>query len=167
MGQDQAGNGALRTKISLETATVYLSAIITNDELLLSKVQGPCAATKRFINEAYPHHLVLSVQELRDAISRLLLFIDDPTNTAFVPMTIKFDIDSLQIINGKHGSESITVEDGSFVDEDYEMAINIIDLKTVLDSCKEEHITVNCGNHKSVVISRGLISNLIPEAKRN
>ena len=63
--------------------------------------------------------------------------------------------------------ESVPVENGSFVSDGYEMAINLADLKLVLDSCKNEHITLNCGNHRSIVITRGNVNNLIPEMKAN
>ena len=45
------------------------------------------------------------------------------------------------------------------------MGVNLIDFKSVLDSCKNEHITLNCGNGKSIIISRGTISNVIAETK--
>jgi hypothetical protein len=45
------------------------------------------------------------------------------------------------------------------------MGVNLIDLKAVLDSCKNEHITMNCGNHKSIIICRANISNVIAETK--
>ena len=40
-------------------------------------------------------------------------------------------------------------------------------IKLITDSCKGEHVTMNCGNHKSVVFVRGNISNLVPECKKN
>jgi hypothetical protein len=55
--------------------------------------------------------------------------------------------------------------DGSYVDTSYTFRINIADLKLVLDSCKNEHITVNCGNHKSIIICRANISNVIAETR--
>ena len=63
--------------------------------------------------------------------------------------------------------EVITIEnDYSRAGEAYDFAINLIDLKLVVDSCKNEHITFNCGNHRSIVITRGAINNLIPELKK-
>jgi hypothetical protein len=46
------------------------------------------------------------------------------------------------------------------------MNINLFDIKLVLDSCKVDHITLNCGNHRSVVITRGTVANLIPEVRK-
>lgn len=166
LGQDALGNGMVRTKMTLVADNIYLAAIITCDDLLISQVQGPCAATKRFIKEAYPHKLVLSVTALRNAIKRLMLFTKnsvDKANMAFIPMIVRFDMDELSITDQQGNTEVVDVENGSYVDESYEMPINVVDLKLVLDSCKEDHITMNCGNGHSVVITRGNICNLIPE----
>jgi len=169
LGQDPLPNGTTRTKITLETPTVYLAAIITCDDVLIHKVQSPCNATKRFLDEAYSHHVVLAAKEVSAAISRLLLFTKnsvDKANLAFVPAHIIVDNDELVIRDKFNNIETVTVENGSFVDGCYEMDVNIADIKLITDSCKGEHITMNCGNHKSVVFVRGNISNLIPEAKQ-
>ena len=170
LGQDPLPNGTSRTKITLETSNVYLAAIITSDDDLINKVQGPCIATKRFISEAYAHHVVLSAKEVSAAINRLMLFTKnsvDKVNMAFIPATIIISNDEL-VIKDKFGNmETVTVENGSYVDESYTMGINLADIKLITDSCKGEHVTMNCGNHKSVVFVRGNISNLVPECKKN
>ena len=169
LGQDPLPNGTSRTKITLETSNVYLAAIITSDDDLINKVQGPCIATKRFISEAYAHHVVLSAKEVSAAINRLMLFTKnsvDKVNMSFVPATIIMSNDEL-VIKDKFGNmETVTVENGSYVDESYTMDINLADIKLITDSCKGEHVTMNCGNHKSVVFVRGNISNLVPECKK-
>ena len=168
LGQDPLPNGTSRTKITLETPSIYLAAIITNDDTLISKVQGPCIATKRFITENYAHHLVLSAKEVSAAIARLMLFTKnsvDKVNMSFIPAHVVIDPDEI-VLRDKFGNiETVTVENGSFVDESYEMDINLADIKLITDSCKGEHVTMNCGNHKSVVFVRGNISNLVPEVK--
>ena len=170
LGQDPLPNGTSRTKITFETPTIYLAAIITSDDLLLNKVLGPCISTKRFIAEPYAHHVVLSAKAVSAAINRLMLFTKnsvDKVNMAFIPATCVVDNDEL-VIKDKFGNiETVTVENGSYVDESYTMKINLADVKAIMDSCKMEHITMNCGNGKSVVFVRGNISNLIPEVKKD
>jgi DNA polymerase III sliding clamp (beta) subunit (PCNA family) len=170
LGQDPLPDGTSRTKITLETQNIYLAAVITSDDLLINKVQGPCIATKRFISDHYDHHVVLSAKEVSAAISRLMLFTKnsvDKVNMAFIPAHIVMDNDEV-VIRDKFGNiETVAVENGSYVDENYEMDINLADVKLITDSCKGEHVTMNCGNHKSVVFVRGNISNLVPECKKN
>lgn len=162
-------NGFAQTKITMIGGNVLLSALITNDDILLSKVQSPCTATKNFINEHYAIRLVLSVAELSSAISRLLMFTKNSitkANMLYVPVDVKITADEITFIDKLGNSETVTNENGSFVEKDYEMLMNISDLKLVLDSCKDKHITVNCGNNRSIVITRGPISNLLPESRR-
>ena len=170
LGQDPLPNGTSRTKITFETPSIYLAAIITSDDLLISKVQGPCIATKRFIAEPYAHHVVLSAKAVSAAINRLMLFTKnsvDKVNMSFIPATCVVDNDEV-VLKDKFGNiETVTVENGSYVDESYTMKINLADVKAIVDSCKTEHITMNCGNGKSVVFVRGNISNLIPEVKKD
>ena len=170
LGQDKLSDGRVRTKVIFETADTYVAAIINCDDILLSKVQGPCTATKRFISEAYAHSLVLSVNALSAAVSRLLLFTKtsvDKANMSQVKVDVAITPDEFIIRDSLGNCESVPVENGSFVADGYDMAINLSDLKLVLDSCKNEHITLNCGNHRSIVITRGNVNNLIPEMKAN
>ena len=170
LGQDKLSDGRIRTKVTFETPDTYVAAIINCDDILLSKVQGPCTATKKFIAEAYAHSLVLSVNTLSAAINRLLSFTKtsvDKANMSQVKANITITPDEFTIQDALGNCEVVPVENGSFVSDGYEMAINLADLKLVLDSCKNEHITLNCGNHRSIVITRGNVNNLIPEMKAN
>jgi len=165
-GVDALADGSVQNKVMFATPDTYLAAIINCDDVLINKIQGPCAATKNFIKEAYSNHLVVSSTELAAAISRLMLFTKNSVtgqNMKSVPATVTFTQDDMTITDSLENSEVVAIESGSHVDTDYSMVINIADLKLVLDSCKGEHITINCGNHRSVVITRGAISNLIPE----
>jgi len=170
LGQDPAPNGNIRTKITLETANVYLSAIITNDDVLISKVQGPCMATKRYVNDTYIYRVVLSTSALSAAITRLLAYTKynkggEKPNMVSIPVTVVVNADEFTITDKFGNTESVDVENGSIIDTDYVFKVNLADIKAVVDSCKIDHITVNCGNHKSVILVRGAVSNLIPEGQ--
>lgn len=169
LAQDTLQNGFGQTKISLETTDVYVAAIITCDDALIGQVQGPCTATKTHIENTYPYHLVLSASKLSDAISRLMLFTKnsiEKANMSYLPVKVIFDADDFTIYDNLGNCEVIEIENGSNVQSEYEMKINIADLKLIVDSCKGENITVNCGNHAAVVITRGNIYNLIPEVRK-
>lgn len=172
LGMDAAATGNILTKIVLETEDTYLAAVINCDDLLISKIQGPCTATKNFINTAYDYRLVLSVNELYGAISRLQMFTKNNKSatdkvSTYMPVTVSIE-DTSMIIKDKFGNtEYVTIENGSYVSGAYTFGVNLIDLKLVLDSCKNEHITFNCGDQRSIIIARGAISNLIPEVKLN
>ena len=173
LGQDPAVDGNIRTKITLETPDIYVAAIITCDDTLITKVQQPCAATKRYLDENYSHKIVLSTAGLAGAINRLMAFTKnskastEKVNMALLPVTIEIRSDEF-IIEDKFGNyESVLIENGSITDGTYDLSINLFDIKLVVESCKADHITFNCGNRRSVVITRGTVSNLIPEMRKN
>ena len=165
-GYDQLPNGIVQTKVVFQTSTIYIAALVTCDDILLNKIQGPCDATKRFISESYSNNIVIAANTLSAAISRLMLFTKnsfDKANMLKIPATITIGQDEIIIKDTLENVEVVAIEGDSIVEDGYTMDINLADLKLVLDSCKNEHVTINCGNHRAVVITHGLISNLIPE----
>jgi len=168
-GYDALPNSMIQTKATFETANIYVAAILPVRDDLLAQVVGPCSATKNYINTTYTNHLVLSVSALNAAVSRLMLFAKnsvEKANMLRVPATVVLSANELSMTDTLGNTEVVAVENESYVEDGYTMIINLADLKLVLDSCKEDHITVNCGNHRSVIISRGTISNLIPEGSK-
>ena len=169
LGQDPLPNGEIRSKVVFETPSTYVAAYVNCDNILLSKVQGPCDATKRFIAEKYDYNIVLSVSKLSAAISRLMHFTKNSISSAssiMIPATVEITADDVILTDSLGNTDAVDVENGSHVADTYSMKVNLFDLQNVLSSCKNEHITLNCGNHRSVVINRGTICNLIPELKK-
>ena len=162
-------DNSLQPIVVFQTENVYVASRLLNDETCIQKIKAPCDAMKNLIKEAYDHTLVLSASELAAAINRLLMFHKNSSAKAdlsFVPSLVDFTDTEFAIsdLSGDN-KEVITVENGSVTSGNYSMGVNLIDLKAVLDSCKNEHITVNCGNRKSIIINRGTISNVIAETR--
>lgn len=162
-------DGSLQPIVTFQNENVYVASRLLNDDTCIQKIKAPCDAMKNLIKEAYDHNLVLSAIDLSAAIGRLLMFHKNSSAKAdlsFVPATVEFTETDLTIsdISGDN-KEVITIENGSNTPGGYSMGVNLIDLKSVLDSCKNEHITVNCGNKKSIIINRGTISNVIAETR--
>lgn len=160
----------LRPIVTLQSGdNIYVAAKLQCDDKLISKIKAPCDAMKNLIKENYAHNLVLSATSLSAAISRLLMFTKNSSakvESSFIPASVEITANEITITDtAGENAEVITIENGSTVDGTYSMGINLIDLKSVLDSCKNEHITMNCGNHKSVIINRGPISNVVAEAR--
>lgn len=162
-------DGSLQPVVTFQTEDVYVASRLLSDETCIQKIKAPCDAMKNLVKENYEHNLVLSASDLSAAISRLLMFYKNSSAKAdlsFVPASVEFSNTELTIadISGDN-KEVITIENGSTTPGGYSMGVNLIDLKAVLDSCKNEHITMNCGNHKSIIIARGNISNVIAETR--
>jgi DNA polymerase III sliding clamp (beta) subunit (PCNA family) len=168
-GHQVNADNSLQPIVTFQTESVYVASRLLNDETCIQKIKAPCDAMKNLIKEAYDHNLVLSASDMSAAISRLLMFHKNSSAKAdlsFVPASIEFTETELTIsdLTGDN-KEIITIENGSATPGNYSMGVNLIDLKAVLDSCKNEHITMNCGNHKSIIVNRGSISNVIAETK--
>jgi DNA polymerase III sliding clamp (beta) subunit (PCNA family) len=162
-------DNSLQPIVVFQTENVYVASRLLNDDTCISKIKAPCDAMKNLIKEPYDHNFVLSASDLAAAINRLLMFYKNSSAKAdlsFVPANIAFNETELTIsdISGDN-KEVITIDGGSFTPGGYVMGVNLIDIKSVLDSCKNEHITVNCGNKKSIIINRGTISNVIAETR--
>ena len=172
LGMDPIANGGIQTKMVMETPDTYLAAVITCDDTLIAKVQQPCEATKRYLTENYDHKLVLSTADLSAAINRLMSFTknskatSEKVNMAYLPTAMNIENGELVIKDKFENHETVSIANESFSTGDYEMYVNLYDIKLVLDSCKADHITLNCGNHRSIVVTRGTVANLIPEVRK-
>lgn len=162
-------DNTLQPIVVFQTESIYVATRLLNDDTCIHKIKAPCDAMKNLIKETYDHNLVLSASDLSAAIGRLLMFYKNSSAKAdlsFVPATVDFTDTELTISDTSgDNKEIITVENGSTTPGGYSMGVNLIDLKAVLDSCKNEHITVNCGNKKSIIVNRGTISNVIAETR--
>ena len=152
-----------------QTEDVYVATRLLSDETCIQRVKAPCDAMKALAKETYDHNLVLSATDLSAAIGRLLMFHKNSSAKAdlsFVPASVEFSNTELTIsdLSGDN-KEVVIIENGSTTPGGYSMGVNLVDLKAVLDSCKNEHITLNCGNKKSIIICRANISNVIAETR--
>lgn len=162
-------DNSLQPIVIFQTEDVYVATRLLSDETCIQKVKAPCDAMKALAKEVYDHNLVISATDLSAAIGRLLMFHKNSSAKAdlsFVPASVEFSNTELTIsdLTGDN-KEVITIENGSTTSGGYSMGVNLIDLKAVLDSCKNEHITMNCGNHKSIIVCRANISNVIAETR--
>ena len=162
-------DNSLQPIVVFQTEEVYIASRLLSDETCIQRVKAPCDAMKALAKETYDHNLVLSASDLSAAISRLLMFHKNSSAKAdlsFVPASVEFSSTEFTITDlSGDNKEVLTIENGSTTPGGYSMGVNLIDLKAVLDSCKNEHITLNCGNHKSIIICRANISNVIAETK--
>lgn len=167
-GTDATTSGLKQQKVSFETENIYVAAIVTCDDVLLNRFYPACNSLKNILEQSYDNRIVISGNELGAALSRLIQFnknsIDSiDANNLFG--TITFTESEMLITDSVGNTEAIEIEnDNSFVNPEYSMLLNLAHLKLITDSCKNEHITINFGDHKAVILTHGLITNFLPEA---
>lgn len=165
-GTDALSNGFLQSKAVFYNDTTYLAAIVNSDDVMLRKIQGPINLIKQFMADSYQNRVIVSATELSNAINRIITFnknCNKELNTFEIKGLCTFSGDDMVIADETGNVEYVKTNTGSIIDGSYAMKLNLNDLKFILDSCKNEAITLNCGNHRSVMLVRGDITNVIPE----
>ena len=164
LGYDPISETIIQTKVSFATSKIKLTAVTGCDDSLLNQV--PVGAIRNRANKAYPHSIVLSKDALVEAVNRLLLFSAGYGSKENVkPYSLfSFSEDKVTIYDSnKENIEVLKYANNTVVTTPYEMTIDLIDFKKVLDGCTEQFVTVNFGDGKACVIVRNAIKNVLPE----
>ena len=156
----------VQTKIALVSDNLILTAITGCDDTLLNKV--PVTAIRARANKEYDNSVVLNTKDLNDAINRLLLFSDSKANIKPFS-TFEFDTTGTLTIYdvNSENCEKLRYQPGSSITGEYQMRMDLIDFKRILETCSEQFITLNFGDHNACVLTRKAIKNVIPEVSGN
>lgn len=162
MGQDQiAGTNNVQTKVSFESDFLIISAIIPSNDALIGTV--PVKAIRGRAFDAYASSAVLNRVEMIQAIDRLMIFYDSAVNYY---ANLKFSSNGLRISSlNNEVYEDISVSSVTGLDDPYEAVLDINDIKIILQSYSEGHVTMGFGNHQAVVLFKPGIYSVIPEVR--
>lgn len=163
IGHDEL-NGRTVTKVSFEDGNVSLVSLINIDPSVTGTF--PVSAIRRLADESYAHSVNLDKAATLDAIGRLSLF---SAKNASSSIYFEFGAESLAIYDERReNNEVIEYVDGGLPElgEPYVARFLANDLRLTLESCEESHINIGFGNHRSVVISRGTVKNVVPECRQ-
>ena len=164
LGYDPISDTIIQTKVSFVTSDITLTAITGCDDSLLQQV--PVAAIRGRANKAYDNVAVLNVAAVSEAINRLLLFSAGyGSKENLKPYSMfKFTNDKVTIYDTKKENiEVLDYQNGTAMSGEYEMTLDLIEFKKILDGCTEQYITLNFGDHKACVVARNAIKNVLPE----
>ena len=164
LGYDPISETIIQTKVSFETSNIMLSAVTGCDDSLLAQV--PVAAIRGRANKTYPSTVVFNVTALKEAIDRLLLFSAGYGSKENLKpySTFEFTADKVVIFDTKkENTEVLNYQNGTVLNEDYSMTLDLVEFKKILDKCTEQYVTLNFGDSKACVVTRGSIKNVLPE----
>ena len=157
LGYDPLANGIIQAKVVFSTPDVVVSAIIPNDESLLSSVPASVIRSTAFAD--YPYSINLNKDAVLNAIKRFLIFTKDITKCV-----ITFDFnDHLTISDEAGNSEEISYDTNSDAHYQYTVKLFAEDLRLTLESVNDKFVVFNFGNGRAVVIAKGNIYNVVPE----
>lgn len=159
MGFTAITDSIIQTKVQFKNDEIELTTIIQTNDNLMNSV--PVTPIRRMAEEAHKYHAVVDKQLLLAAIDRLSLFAKKDSIMQY--SCLLFSEDKVTIYDArKENSEVITCVSGN-VDAQYECVLNTNDLKLTLSLCDDTHVSFNFGNHRSVVIDRPQVKNILPE----
>lgn len=167
-GYDQAANGSAQQKITLQTENVYVAALVTCDDKLINQFSRAINLLKDVIEANYENKVVVDSNDFNAAITRLMQFAKNTNkdlNVSAMQGIFTFKNNEMLITDSDGNIDTVEIENESRVSNEYQMTVNLSFIKSVLDSCKNEHITMNFGDHKSIIINHGLVTNYIPETR--
>ena len=166
LGYDAIDETLTQTKVQFKTDNITLTAITGCTDDLLKSV--PVSAIRGRAEFEYPHNVVLSTIELKDAVNRLLLFSAGYGSIKNLKPYSQFVFSNNQVTiydSNKENSEILTFKNNTSVNEEYAMTLDLADLKLILDNISDDYITLSFGNHQAAVIKRQSISNIVPECR--
>lgn len=165
LGYDAISDEIIQTKVRFTTDTITLTAILSCDDSLLASV--PVNAIRGRSNSEYPYSININKDYLLQTINRLLLFntVNGGKEIVKPYSTFEFNKDSVTIYDVNKENKEVINYNNTIIncEEPYVAIFDLTELKTTLENCVEPYLTINFGDHTSIVISRGHISNLIPE----
>lgn len=142
--------------VVFETERIKISAILP-DSTMISSV--PVAQIRKMAEELQKYSVVVNRKDFSDTLGRLMLFSSSDVS-AFGKFKCCGDKFIVSLTNST-ASEEMFYE--SPIECEYNMLLNIKDLKATIDSYSDMYLNLWFGNERSITIGRGNIRNIIPE----
>lgn len=168
LGYNPISDTIIQTIVSFQTADINLTAITGCDDTLLAQV--PATAIRSVANKTYINCVLLNTSALGEAINRLLLFSNGYGGKGATKSYSLFEFKADHVIiydSKKENTEILNYNEGTSLEEEYSMTLEITSFKKVLDGCNEQFITLNFGDHKACVVTQRNVKNVIPEVVYN
>lgn len=164
LGYDAISEDIIQTKVKFETDTITITAILSCDDTLLRSV--PVDGIRGRANAEYPYTITLNKDALIQTINRLLLFSTKDIVNLYSRFEFKKDSVVIYDVQQDNKEELYYTNTTPNLEGEYTATIDFADLKTTLETCTEQYVTVHFGNGSAIVLSRGNVKNVIPEVRR-
>lgn len=159
MSQVALSDTVTQTVLQFSTDKVILNTIMP-DSSLISSV--PCISIREMANKTYPYNVVLSKDDLLEALNRLNIFNLD--SKLLIKVIVSGDELTLQSLNNDF-VEKLKTSGGNSLSEEYSFYLILKNLKLILDGYAEQYITMGFGDGKAIVFKKQDIVDMISEPR--
>jgi len=159
MSQSVLSDTITQTILQFSTDKVILNTIMP-DSSLISSV--PAITVREMASKAYPYNIVLSKDDLLEALNRLNIFNTD--SKLLIKVSISNDTLTMRSLTDDF-VESLKISGGSTITEEYSFYLILKNLKLILDGYTEQYITMGFGDGRAIVFKKQSVVDIIPEPK--
>ena len=161
LGYDAISDDIIQTKVRFESNDVTITAILSCDDTLLRSV--PVTGIRGRANAEYPYSITINKDALIQTINRLLLFTGKDVINLYSKFEFKKDSVVVHDVAQANKEELYYTNSSANIEDSYTAILDFSDVKTTLETCIEQYLTIHFGDGKAIVISRGNVKNVIPE----
>lgn len=163
LGYDEVAS-KIQTKVKFETNDISIVAITSTDDQTVAKF--PKDKVRGVANGKLDYTVELDRFELILALTRILILNNARGGVNKNLGSLEFTQDSLTVYDlNKENKETLPCKLPNLTST-YELITDISLLKSILDSCIETNVSISFGNKQCIILSRGNVKNVIPEANR-
>lgn len=167
LGYDSIAEDIVQTKVRFESNNIVLTAILSCDDTLLSSV--PVNAIRGRATNMYAYSVNVNKDLLLQTINRLLLFNSTSGSKEVIKpySTFEFGKDQVTIYDVNKENKEVISYNNTLLNcgDPYVAILDLVELKVTLESCSEQYLNLNFGDGSAFVLTRGHVSNVIPECR--
>lgn len=162
LGHDALSDEIVQTKVCFQSDDVEITAVLFCDDSMINSV--PVNAIRGRAIADYSYKVDFNKDLLLQLINRLILFTVSGSKDLTAYCKFEFNPNELSAydLQGEN-KETINYENNSNIEDSYTTILDLNDLKSTLESCVEQFISMKFGDGQAVLICRGNITNVIPE----
>ena len=160
IGSDNIGNDIVQTKVKFENDTISISAILFCDDTMINSM--PVTAIRNRVSSEYKYSVAVPKIAMLETINRLMLFVGS-NNSKFAYGKLQFNNEGVYFSDLSNENKEFISFDDSYDNIDYNMVLDLNELKGVLDICPNQFVSMRFGDSQAVVIQMNNISYIISE----
>lgn len=160
-GIDEVSKNVLQTKVKFYTDKVSITALISNDEMMMKSF--PVTAIRSRLESNYQYNISLDKNYVLEAVDRLSLFISAVKESPYLLIDVFADKVILSDIKRENTEEIGLIKQVEGIEDKYSMILDLNDFRLTLTNYVGQYITLRFGDKQAVLIPNGNINIVIPE----